>query len=146
MRRLPFKTLFIAALIIVSLARTASAADYCFEQAGQMYGISPQILWAIAKSESHFNPRAVNWNKNGSYDYGVMQINSSWSKVMGPAAWNALSNPCYNIKVGAWILSLCIRKYGYTWKAIGYYNSSIPDMQAQYEWNVWKNLPKIALR
>jgi hypothetical protein len=30
----------------------AFAHAFCFEEAGTMYGISPQILWSIAKIES----------------------------------------------------------------------------------------------
>ena len=60
---------------------------FCFEEAGKKYGISPQLLWAIAKTESNFNPTAVNYNKNGSFDYGLMQINSAWYKGLGRERW-----------------------------------------------------------
>ena len=91
-----------------------------------MYNISPQLLWGIAKHESGLKPDAINWNTNGTYDYGVMQINSSWSKILGKERWAALSDPCENIKTGAWILNQCIKDYGYGWTAVGCYNSRTP--------------------
>ncbi|OPY60382.1 MAG: Transglycosylase SLT domain protein [Syntrophorhabdaceae bacterium PtaU1.Bin034] len=54
----------------------------CFDEAGERYRISPQLLWAIAKTESNFSATAVNHNNNGSFDYGVMQINSSWYREL----------------------------------------------------------------
>jgi len=35
-----------------------------------------------------FNPKAVNYNKNGTVDYGIMQINSFWlKKYKIPEEW-----------------------------------------------------------
>lgn len=110
---------------------------FCFEEAGAMYGISPRILWAIAKVESNFNPNARNWNRNGSYDYGLMQINSSWSNVLGGEIWQALSDPCINVKVGAWVLAQCIQKHGYTWDSIGCYNSASKIKGSKYAQKVY---------
>ncbi|MGO9014194.1 MAG: lytic transglycosylase domain-containing protein [Dissulfurispiraceae bacterium] len=101
----------------------AFADDYCFQEAGYMYGVAPEVLWVIAKGESNFNPQIVHWNSNGSYDYGTMQINSCWYITLGKDRWNHLADPCYNIKVGAWILAQCIQRYGYTWEAVGCYNT-----------------------
>ena len=36
----------------------------------------PETAVAIAKAESHLNPNATGYNKNGSIDRGLMQINS----------------------------------------------------------------------
>jgi soluble lytic murein transglycosylase-like protein len=47
-----------------------------------MYKVHPDILRAITKVESNFNPRALNKNQNGTYDIGIMQINSSWIPVL----------------------------------------------------------------
>ena len=40
-----------------------------------------KIALAVAKAESGLNPKAVNWNRNGSKDVGVFQINDKhgWS-------------------------------------------------------------------
>lgn len=97
-----------------------------------MYDVPPLLLWSIAKNESGLDPYAVNVNKNGTYDYGLMQINSFWEDLIGEESWNALRNPCHNVKVGAWILALCIEEFGYRWKAVGCYHSRNGDLQAAY--------------
>lgn len=113
---------------------------YCFEEAGSAYGISPQLLWAIAKTESGLNPLAINYNPNGSYDFGVMQINSGWYKSLGHALWMSLNEPCTNIKVGAWILAGCIQRHGYTWEAVGCYNAVSPGKRVSYANKVYRIL------
>ena len=87
-----------------------------------MYGINPLLLKAIARIESNFNPTAVHWNVNGSYDYGIMQINSSWKPFLDDR-WQYLSDPGYNILIGAWVLRQCMQKYGYSWDAVACYNT-----------------------
>lgn len=64
-----------------------------FEQAFRDYGLVPvQVFSYIAYRESRCNPKAINakwkngkivWtlNKNGSYDSGLLQVNSSWVTV-----------------------------------------------------------------
>ena len=113
---------------------------FCFEEAGETYGVSPQLLWAIAKTESNFNPTAVNYNKNGSFDYGLMQINSTWFNALGHRRWMCLNDACYNVKVGAWILSRCVRQYGYTWKAVGCYNGVSKDKRIEYAHRIYRTL------
>lgn len=105
------------------------AFGFCFDKAAQLYGLNAELLKAIAKVESNFNPAAVHYNKNGTYDYGLMQINSSWYSVLGRERWLRLGDPCYNILVGAWILKNCILQYGYIWRAVGCYHS--PNLRHQ---------------
>ena len=104
----------------------------CFEEAGAAYNVSPRLLQAIAQVESGFRPDALNRNVDGSYDYGVMQINSSWEKKLGHDRWMALGDPCYNVHVGAWILAQCVERHGYTWEAVGCYNSPNRARRAAY--------------
>ena len=105
---------------------------FCFEEAGTVYRVSSRLLQAIAQVESGCRPDALNRNADGSYDYGVMQINSSWEKKLGHQRWMALGDPCYNVQVGAWILAQCVRRHGYTWEAIGCYNSPIRKKKTAY--------------
>ena len=130
-------------IVAVLAAGTARAEELCFQEAGVEYSINPQILKAIAKVESNFNPRAVNHNKNGTYDFGVMQINSSWYYTLGKEWWMTLGDPCSNIKGGARILSGCMKKYGYSWEAIGCYNSQTPDKRDKYALAVFRQLQNI---
>ncbi len=48
----------------------------CWQLAGERYGIEPELLQAIAIVESNGNTRAINKNRDGSMDVGLMQINS----------------------------------------------------------------------
>ena len=133
------------AVILVVLASQHVWA-FCFEEAGERYRVSPQLLWAIAKTESNLNPMAVNYNKNGSFDYGLMQVNSSWYKELGRERWMRLGDACYNVQVGAWILSQCVQRYGYTWKAVGCYNAFSKDKRAVYANRVYRVLEAAARR
>lgn len=120
------------AILMLAILTAGKAQAFCFEEAGQIYGISPQLLWSIAKGESNLNPNAINRNTDGSYDYGLMQINSTWAKTLGPERWASLGNACANVKTGAWILRQCIDDYGYGWKAVGCYNSRTPSKRDRY--------------
>jgi hypothetical protein len=134
-------TSFLAATLFLALV--TNAHSFCFEEAGAQYGINPQILRAIAKVESNFNPNAINKNSNGTFDVGLMQINSSWAATLGKERWKTLGDACSNTKTGAWILSMCMNKYGYTWKAIGCYNSQTPDKRDKYSKMVFDQLQHV---
>lgn len=114
-----------------------------FDEVGKQYGIAPELLVAIAKTESNLNPRAMNTNANGSVDIGLMQINSSWLPVLkkyGIDQNTLLSNSCINMQIGAWILRKNIDKLGYGWNAVGAYNAARPDRRMQYALRVSHNL------
>ena len=117
-------------LIGLWLSATANISDIpyaaCFIKAGERYGIEVRLLMAIAKVESNFNLNVVNVNSNGSRDYGVMQINSSWQDDLSDLSidWRAVtSSPCMNIHVGAWVLASNFLSKGVNWDAVGAYNA-----------------------
>jgi soluble lytic murein transglycosylase-like protein len=113
----------IVILIFIVLVYSKNALPFCFKHAGRTYGISPELIEAIAYRESAFDPVAIHHNRNGSFDYGVMQINSWWYETLGSERWQALSDPCFNVMVGTWILRDCIDRYGYTWDCLSCYRS-----------------------
>jgi soluble lytic murein transglycosylase-like protein len=122
----------------------APDAHACWEQAAQKYGLNVHLLHAIAKTESSLNPAAVNRsNNNGSYDVGLMQINSSWLPRLRRYGIEEkdLYEPCVSIDVGAWILAHNIRQFGNTWAAVGAYNTPNPTRGLQYALRVYRNLP-----
>lgn len=117
--------------ILLTILLSQNAHAFCFQEAGQRYAVSPHLLWAIAKAESSFNPSAINHNSNGTLDVGLMQVNSIWTDQLGPT-WAYLHDPCTNVMAGAWILSQCVRDYGYTWQAVGCYHSRTPSRRDAY--------------
>jgi len=127
-------------LLFAALATHAA----CFEEAAARYQVPVALLKAISKIESSGNPRAINRNRDGSYDIGHMQINSRWLPALSKYGireadlWDA----CTNTHVGAWVLAGNIRRHGYTWEAIGAYNAASPDKRIVYARKVAQVLKK----
>ena len=120
---------FLLILTILLLPATVYAQSYCFNRAAFKYGLPVSLIKAVAYTESGFNPQAIDYDNNGTYDYGVMQINTVWYKQLKPY-WNNLADPCYNVMVGSWILYRCVKQYGSIKKGLACYNSGSPDVNA----------------
>lgn len=132
------------ALVALCIGILSPGAQACWSEIGQKYGIHPYLLWAIAKTESDLNPAAVNRaNRDGSYDIGLMQINSRWLKTLAAngITEQQLYEPCVNIEVGAWILAQNIARLGNTWQAVGAYNAGTFERQLRYARRVLSKLP-----
>jgi soluble lytic murein transglycosylase-like protein len=122
----------------------SSSASACWDEAAQRYGVNPYLLYAIAKTESNLNPFAINRNnKDGSYDIGIMQINSRWLPTLRKYGieeaqlWDA----CFNIHVGAWVLAENMRRMGNSWEAVGAYNARNAGLRIKYARKVYRNIP-----
>jgi soluble lytic murein transglycosylase-like protein len=124
------RKLFILISLILLLPATARAQRYCFNRASQRYGLPVSLIKAVAYTESSFNPQAIDYDSNGTYDYGVMQINTIWYKQLKPY-WNNLADPCYNVMVGSWILYRCVKRFGSIKQGLACYNSGSPDVKAE---------------
>lgn len=138
-------------VLVVGTTLTITAHANCWVEAGERYGINPNLLWAIAGAESDFNPRAHNLShlkRTGTRDIGLMQINSSaLPKLKGFGIdEDKLWIPCNNIHVGAWILAEKMKKLGPTWDAVGAYNAACTTLtkegcikaRSKYTWRVYK--------
>ena len=150
--RLPPQFSGLTALAV--LATMPSWARACWEEAAQRYGISANLLYAIARVESNLNPKAVNRThsqRTGSYDIGLMQINSGHLSTLAHNGIREtdLFEPCTNIQVGAWLLSDLFSRQGATWDTVGAYNAACSQLngeactkaRAQYAWRVYRQLP-----
>lgn len=147
------KSLFLNTIAGLALAVPVVANAHCWEAASESYGIPVNVLKAVAKTESNFNPNAKNRNTNGTYDIGMMQINSAWlPKLESYGVTEAsLADACTNLKVGAWILSNNAKKLGWNWNAIGAYNVGCAKLNQQecerrrnsYAWKVHTALNRV---
>ncbi len=122
-------------------------AHACWEQAAATYGVNPYLLYAIARTESGLNASALNRNKDGSYDVGLMQINSRWLPTLRRygITEQQLFDPCVSIQVGAWVLAQNVRRMGNSWEAVGAYNARDPRLRIKYALKVYRNIPPAVL-
>ena len=144
---------FVLPLFVLLSAALDARARTCWEEAGSRYGVSPYLLYAIARVESDLNPHAVNAShqaRSGTYDIGLMQINSSNVRALERHGIKEkdLYAPCTNIAVGAWILSQNFSRYGVTWDAVGAYKAACTKLKGnacrqarvKYAWSVYRRL------
>lgn len=133
-----------AFVLPVQAAQPSAYIDQCLQQAAQFHRIAYPLLRAIAEQESGFSSTVSNTNKDGSIDYGLMQINSNWLPKL--SAWgitkHSLFDPCVNAHVGAWILSQNFRRLGENWTAVGAYNAASQAKRTKYAWAVYQRLNK----
>jgi soluble lytic murein transglycosylase-like protein len=141
-------TVLLTGALLALVSASASARqpalphDACFSSASSRFGVDKRMLVAIAKTESSLNAKAVGpANANGSYDMGIMQINTFWVPKLARLgiSKDELMSACTNIHVGAWILAQNISRHGATWKAVGAYNATTPSKQVIYVNKVQKN-------
>ncbi len=135
------KTITYALLAIIFLSSFVAQAS-CLSKAAIRWNVPEIILEAIIQQESSGRPEALNLNKNGSYDYGLMQINSinfESLKSLGIITHEKmLMQPCINIQAGAYLLSQKFNKYGYSWRAVGAYHSETPHYRDNYANKIMK--------
>ena len=117
-----------------------SAFDELFEKYSTQYDVPKELLIAIAQTESGFDPWATNKNTNGTFDIGLMQINTVHLPKLRSIGLKAqdLYRPDVNIAFSAYILSTCFDKHGFNWRGLNCYNGRIANNP--YFIKVLKNL------
>lgn len=101
------------------------------EEASKLYNIPKNLIYAIIKKESDFNPFAYNKNKDDTEDYGIMQVNFLHNKALmeefGIKDPSELFDIKTNILLGTKILSDNYKKYKDWRLAIKAYNGINAD-------------------
>ena len=126
----------------LSVTLITGPAWACWQEAADRYGLSTELLLAIARTESSLNPQAIGRNADGSRDIGLMQINSTWLPVLARYGIHEhdLLHPCTSLQVGAWILAGNVQRLGYSWEAVGAYNARTPAKRQAYVRRVQRQL------
>ena len=128
--KVKFLTIFTLSILITKMSFASSA---CFNEAGTMFRIEPNLIKAIALVESNLKKDSIgkNRDKNNnirSLDYGLMQINQMHIPLLKKRGIikderDLLDNPCLNIKIGTEILYNHFSRCGVTWQCLGTYNA-----------------------
>ena len=101
-----------------------------FKRAADKWSIDENLLIAIARVESDFNPKAVSPpNKNGTRDYGIMQVNENTARHYGYDPAQLVDSVPDSVTVAARLLSDVRHELGnaYTHRTlIAAYNAGAP--------------------
>ena len=106
----------------------------CINQAAIRYHVPAAVIVSVIQTEKGRNGMAIK-NKNGTYDLGIMQVNTSWVPKLAKHGINiesVQSDPCVNIQVGTWILAQGIARND-GWQGVANYHSSTPKHNQQYQ-------------
>ena len=83
--------------------------------------VAPMTILKIAQVESALDPQAVHRNRDGSTDFGLMQINSKNFALLGLTSMADALDPCRSISAAAALLASFSR-----------YNSGSPTRSLAY--------------
>lgn len=137
-----------AGLSAVPLSAQASGrALTCWDISGQKHNLNPLLLMAIGSVESSLREGIASRNTNGSYDLGIMQINTihlPYFKKMGYSRHDLQHNSCKNIIAAGYLLKSSIKRYGYNVNGIGGYHSNTPHLRIKYGRKVLKEYNRLA--
>ena len=112
----------------------------CMAASALYYHLPPRVLPSIQAVEGGA-PGMVRANTNGTRDFGVMQVNSTWVPLiaqitrlpMVDVATRLAMKPCFNIAAAAMILrSHLNRDGGDLLRAVGDYHSRTPELNTAY--------------
>ncbi len=119
----------------------------CSIQAANQYHIPPLIMLAVAEQEGG-KPGQITRNSNGTYDYGVMQINTvslADLRIYGINENHVLAEGCYPYYLAAWRISGHITNdSGDLWQRAANYHSKTPYYNRLYREKLLQRATKIA--
>ena len=110
----------------------------------EIYKVDWKIMTAIIRQESNFIQNAVNCDRRGCYDFGLVQINFKNVKRLNLDAGKLLTDSEYSIEVLAQFLENIQKKYKHKDKYwFGRYNSYTPHIKRAYYNRIKKHINKI---
>ena len=118
----------------------------CINRAAVIYHVPATVILSVIKQENGRNGQAVP-NKNGTYDYGVMQINSIWLKKLAAYGYtkdDLQFNACKNVEAGSWILAKNLASGKSAWSGVGDYHSHTIKFNQAYRSSVQKHYQQIS--
>ncbi|WVK06435.1 lytic transglycosylase domain-containing protein (plasmid) [Xanthomonas campestris pv. olitorii] len=126
-----------------SVAAGVVAVPACVVQAANDYTLPVRGLLAVWLTEGG-RIGTVSRNKNGTADYGPMQINTVWAQRLesqfGVTRQMITDDFCWSVRAGAYILRYEINQAGGSfWDGVGHYHSRTPQFKYQYIERVYRN-------
>lgn len=124
----------------------------CILLAANTHNIPPTALYGIYLAEGG-QAGMQNKNTNGTYDLGVMQINTVWLNDLAnkykatkrEVATKLVYDACFNVDTAAWILKNHMKNESNMFTAIGNYHSKTPEHNLKYKRRVYQKLKKQGL-
>lgn len=110
----------------------------CINQAATTYYVPAKVIISVLATEGG-NVGVARQNKNGTYDYGPMQVNSIWLSALNKYGYTRellQYDPCVNVMAGTWILSNRITQSQDYWSGVASYHSFTPTLNARYKTKV----------
>jgi len=119
----------------------------CVNYASIRYGVNPIVIKAIIDVEGG-KIGTLSRNSNGSYDMGVMQINTIHLKAIknkypGVGPRELTYKPCINIAIGTWLLKQRIDEAPSYWVGVASYHSKTPKYRNIYLRKLYVSIKKL---
>jgi hypothetical protein len=117
----------------------------CINQAAISYHLPAALILSVMQKENGRNGQAIH-NKNGTFDLGVMQINTLWLPTLkryGYTRDELQFNPCKNIEAATWILAKSLASGETAWSGVGNYHSHMLNYNQSYSSSVHALYQKI---
>jgi hypothetical protein len=118
----------------------------CINRVAMTYHVPVTVILSVMKKENGRNGLAVK-NKNGTYDYGVFQINSIWLPKIAAYGYtrdDIQYNGCKNTEVATWIISKNMAQGKAVWSSIANYHSHTPIYNKPYRESIYANYKKLS--
>ena len=123
-----------AAWVYVAADHGHTPYDELFNSAGAEYGVPPNLLRAVARSESGFNPAAI----GAAGERGMMQLTRATASSVG-LDWARALEPRENVRAAARYFVTLRRNLGARWSAwtwVAAYNAG-PDLEPAAKANAY---------